>query len=579
MSDQFNNTSNPGLIDPSENRHYVDSLKSTNSQLKEILLSGYEPNKFKDQQEFNAVVLKQLDNKGNHFRVIARIPEVHCMLPIPKDENDARTISLYPTFTGIISNHTPQITERSLSVGSTIVVTFENMTNFSGPKVIRVQDVRTPSSSTSGEEPPPGGTPNIRTNTPSEEIEIISPEGINYGSFERLPTKSENHKAARDRPRRPPLGNTHQRADGKYLYQHRGEWKGWLTDWIRPTETSDTLPQVGTSRYFGLDVSYWQGDIENYFVPLIGEINDSFDKGIKFCWIKVSHGTGDSNKHLAEQFVACKGAGIATAPYHWCSMYHNYQDRIRNISYTDNAAIKEVAETRAMAEFAKFKSRYRAENRDWDLTPALDLEGTAKAKLPANFGAAQARLGRWNTDNVRLHKYVLFFMLKMCSEIKNDIGSYPIIYTNSGTRWGWLRFAFLTMPSEFVHLGKISYLWLAQYDRTASGLGGGTQSDPHVPNAWAYPATSATARSSRHSSTIFKQTTFPWKQWDVWQYTGFGRFEGIHSNHPEAVKLKNELKDAGEPKHKYVKFSGGYKFDFNAMKKDSFNKLICKYEG
>ena len=139
MADLFNNTSNPGVIDPSEDRLYIDSLKDARSQLREIMLQHYEPNKLKDQQEFNAIVLKQLDNKDKFFRVIARIPEIHCMLPIPKSENDARTISLYPTFLGMISDNSLGIQNKNaLSPGAQIVVTFENMTNFSGPKVIRI---------------------------------------------------------------------------------------------------------------------------------------------------------------------------------------------------------------------------------------------------------------------------------------------------------------------------------------------------------------------------------------------------------------------------------------------------------
>jgi len=144
-SGRFNNVITPGLVEPIEDRNTIDLIKSGESQLREVMKASYEPNKLGSQIEFNAICLLQLGTElvggKSLVRVKARIPEIHSILPIPSSPLDYNTIALYPTFQAATSDFglaSDAITEGGIIPGSKLVVSFDQMGNFSGGSLRKV---------------------------------------------------------------------------------------------------------------------------------------------------------------------------------------------------------------------------------------------------------------------------------------------------------------------------------------------------------------------------------------------------------------------------------------------------------
>ena len=146
MPNIFDNTWTPGFLEAIEDRNTIDYLKDVRTQLRETMLANYEPNKLKQQTEFNAICLRQMRtstiNGKNVIRVKARIPEIHTMIPIPKSATDFRTMSLYPTFIGLKTDFSPNINPGSIIPGTRLTVSFDQMANFAGPILKKVFDIR-----------------------------------------------------------------------------------------------------------------------------------------------------------------------------------------------------------------------------------------------------------------------------------------------------------------------------------------------------------------------------------------------------------------------------------------------------
>ena len=141
---EANNVSNPSIVDPSDSSVIeVDSLKSVEDQLIEALEKTYTRDKLSTQTKFNAVCLVQFEEDRNTafyqaglFRVKARIPELHTMIPTPTDARDVASILLHPTFVGQRNLLLIDGTQQPLTPGTKIVVTFGNMNNFTEPQII-----------------------------------------------------------------------------------------------------------------------------------------------------------------------------------------------------------------------------------------------------------------------------------------------------------------------------------------------------------------------------------------------------------------------------------------------------------
>jgi len=145
----FNNTITPGFVDPIEDRDSIDLLKSAEAQLRETMLAKYEPNKLDKQTDFNAICLSQLSNvlvgDKSLVRIKARIPELHNLLPVPKNANDLQAISLYPTFKASKSDFSPQPTNNSIVPGTHVVVGFDNVGNFADGSIKKIFHIKSAS--------------------------------------------------------------------------------------------------------------------------------------------------------------------------------------------------------------------------------------------------------------------------------------------------------------------------------------------------------------------------------------------------------------------------------------------------
>ena len=159
MSGEFTNVpSNASFFERASNPENtsIDIITTAEDQIRRALKNKFEPDSLSKQIKFYAVCLKKLDNtKSEHanlVRIKARIPELHYMLPIPKDKNDMAAIALYPTFVAYANNFNPKIGARTKIVPGTILtVTFGNMSNFSEPLLLEIGKIlETESSSSSG---------------------------------------------------------------------------------------------------------------------------------------------------------------------------------------------------------------------------------------------------------------------------------------------------------------------------------------------------------------------------------------------------------------------------------------------
>lgn len=113
--------------------------------LRDSLKDRYTPDVLAGNTEYKAIVLKVLPEDADggipHWlapfnelfgaktaliRVIARIPELHAHLPLPRNDEDNEIFGMYPIFEGAVNNGKPE-------PGQIIRVTFQNIYNFSGP--------------------------------------------------------------------------------------------------------------------------------------------------------------------------------------------------------------------------------------------------------------------------------------------------------------------------------------------------------------------------------------------------------------------------------------------------------------
>ena len=142
---QFDNTWTPGFLERIEDRDTIDYLSDVRSQLRTTMLKTYEPNKLSQQTEFNAICLRQLNNSGEDgkdiVRIIARIPELHTMIPIPKNEDDFLAMSLYPVYTSA-NNFNPKVVSDSVEPGTRMVVSYQNYLNFGGPTINKIFNIQ-----------------------------------------------------------------------------------------------------------------------------------------------------------------------------------------------------------------------------------------------------------------------------------------------------------------------------------------------------------------------------------------------------------------------------------------------------
>ena len=122
----------------------LDVLQTAETQLKYALEKNYTKDRLAKQIKFNAVCLYKLENKAQEHkdlvRVKARVPEIHSLLPKPTSGDDYATLALYPTYVGLKSsfNPIPGDSSDAIAPGTTLVVTYGNVSNFSDPLLLEV---------------------------------------------------------------------------------------------------------------------------------------------------------------------------------------------------------------------------------------------------------------------------------------------------------------------------------------------------------------------------------------------------------------------------------------------------------
>ena len=147
FKDIVNDTFTDGVIAGAEQVKTVSYDTPLAKQLRQVMIDSYEPNKLLSQNEFNGVCLMQLKNKTSDekgtIRLKVRIPEIHSLLPIPTSEKDFLKISLYPTFFGTADDLSMSSANNTVTPGTKVSVTFDNMTNFASGKVVRIVGLST----------------------------------------------------------------------------------------------------------------------------------------------------------------------------------------------------------------------------------------------------------------------------------------------------------------------------------------------------------------------------------------------------------------------------------------------------
>ncbi len=188
----FNNApSNASFFERSANPDggTLDIIKTAEDQIRLLIKDSYENDALSNQIKFYAICLRKLENtKDEHkdlVRIKARIPELHYMLPIPKDKNDMAAISLYPTFVAYKNNFSkiPSNKANSVIPGTILTVTFGNMSNFSEPLLLEIgkisEGVERESPSSGGAST--GGRGGMTTSKPS--IPTEPPKDGGVGKF------------------------------------------------------------------------------------------------------------------------------------------------------------------------------------------------------------------------------------------------------------------------------------------------------------------------------------------------------------------------------------------------------------
>jgi len=255
--------------------------------------------------------------------------------------------------------------------------------------------------------------------------------------------------------------------------------------WKRSGKAED-MPQIGPNRLFGTDWSKWNAMRYLKFNKLKNE------EGIDYVIIKCTQGAGSGLQGTAkEQYAGARNVGMQVGPYHFCASEKRGDPKVN-----------------AKKEFDNFKAKWKSVG-SWDITPSLDFEsGRSKSGKHSPF------------PNPAGNIHNMTFYLEFLRLIKADTGNWPIIYTAAWARGNYMNGA--RSSPLYKEIGRKSWLWWAEYVRKAAQ----TKSEP---------------LGGRKA-----QTWNPWSGYDIWQFSGWGRFESL---------------------------GGLGKFDFNSMKKSSIPKL------
>lgn len=261
------------------------------------------------------------------------------------------------------------------------------------------------------------------------------------------------------------------------------------------TSEQSRMPQVeafGKDALFGLDISGWNAPRKIKA--------DAFKKnGVEFVLIKLSHGTSNSNKFITEQLAELRGSGILLAPYHFSSAQR-----------TKLNSFKKRAQREADVFSRQIDNHFGGR---MDLVPSIDFEsGHGGRRYPQPYG---------NTTTG--HNLNVEFHLELARILRQRYGKPPMVYTAAWARGAYYSKASASLLSNF---GSETFLWWAEYAKGSNG---------YLTNG---PVGGSKSRSFR-----------PWKNTDIWQFSGAGQFEDLRKEGLNAT------------------------FDFNAMRRSTLSKL------
>lgn len=303
-------------------------------------------------------------------------------------------------------------------------------------------------------------------------------------------------KAEKSKPKKPSKKKTDKEVPsskkGKKALpkcNRRGRTILWKTS---GAEKPAQVQAFGADALFGLDISGWNSPKKIKA--------DVFKKnGVDFIVIKLTQGTSTSNKFIVEQMKELRNSGILLAPYHFSSAQHSREENF---------------ERRAQQEIDLFSRQIDKHfSGQPDFTPSIDFEsGHGGRRHPKPYG-----------NSVKGHNLNVRFHLQLAKLLKKRYGKRPLVYTAAWARGAYFSKASPDLLAEF---GSETFVWWAEYARSGNKF-----------------LTSGPIGGSKARS--FK----PWRETDIWQFSGSGQFEDLYKQNIKAS------------------------FDFNAMKRSKLSKL------
>jgi hypothetical protein len=199
----YNQTVNDSVSKFTDERILLDpKLEGSINQLRKAMVETFEPNKLKSQTKYKAIVLAQLPTilveDKKKIRVLARIPELHTLLPLPEHPHDYIRMMSYPQFVSeddVLKDPLTREPMNSIPKGSTVEVSFGNNTNFSDPRLLRVVSIlpKVPPGATG---PDSAGASLANKDGAGTRDGVPNPTGFDASAFPGTP--EEKAKAARE---------------------------------------------------------------------------------------------------------------------------------------------------------------------------------------------------------------------------------------------------------------------------------------------------------------------------------------------------------------------------------------------
>jgi hypothetical protein len=203
LDDLANQVVNESLAKFQDERILLDpKLQGSVSQLRKTMIETFEPNKLKSQTKYKAIVLAQLPTilveDKKKIVVLARIPELHTLLPLPEHPQDYIRMMSYPQFTSeddVLKDPLSRAPLDAIPPYSTVEVSFGDNTNLSNPKLLRIISIL-PKAVPKPGAPGKNGPSMVNSDGSGSRDGVPTPTGFDASAFSGTP--EEKAKAARE---------------------------------------------------------------------------------------------------------------------------------------------------------------------------------------------------------------------------------------------------------------------------------------------------------------------------------------------------------------------------------------------